>query len=80
MNCYEGICKHKLDNGNCRVDNKPCDYQRTGLTGDTEHCRQENNEDLKEIHHDCFMMSEPIYEPFFSCYNLCKFYASCTKD
>ena len=76
MNCFYGVCKYKLDNGCCSVDNKCCDY----INEDVEHCRQEYNEDLRLIASDCFMMSEPIYEPFFSCYNLCKYYFSCIKD
>ena len=71
MNCYRGKCKHN-NQGNCNVDNQPCDYTKEpfGTTGTfDEHCRHEYNEKL--ISNEC--------RAFFSCYNCCAYYDTCEE-
>lgn len=78
---YSTYCKYHRS-GICTVDNEPCDYSSESVFGTgthEEHCHQENNEQLCKIGLDCFLMPDPPLEPFFSCYNLCKYYYSCDK-
>lgn len=77
---YKTYCKYHVS-GICTVDNKSCDYLielcNSGFV--CEHCRHENNGELRKIAYDCFLMPEPPLEPFFSCYNLCRYYDTCDK-